>query len=82
MSENLENGNSRQHRDDDTGATHKFKLGQTVFLDPISPYRHAPPGAYEVTKQMPERSGEFEYQVKSSAERHERVVRESALSGE
>ena len=63
-------------------SAHKFKLGLSVFLERTSLNRGAAPGAYEVTKQMPERSGEFEYQVKSSAERHERVVRESALSGE
>jgi hypothetical protein len=48
-------------------ATNKFKLGQTR-------------GAYEVTKQLPEREGQFEYRIKSSREPHERVVRESELS--
>jgi hypothetical protein len=61
--------------------THKFMLGQTVFLD-HNRLRYASPGAYEVTKQLPERSGEFEYQVKSTGERHERVVKETDLSKE
>jgi hypothetical protein len=38
-----------------------------------------PGGAYVVTKRLPERNGEFEYQIKSVNEPHERVVRESQL---
>jgi hypothetical protein len=56
---------------------HKFKIGQTVFL-PRS--IHTLGGAYVVTKRLPERDGELEYRVKSAAEPHERVVRESQLS--
>jgi hypothetical protein len=36
-----------------------------------------PGGAYIVTKKLPERNSEFEYQVKSINEPYERVVRES-----
>jgi hypothetical protein len=42
-------------------ATNKFKLGQTVFLQPTIFNRDAARGAYEVTKQLPERNGHFEY---------------------
>lgn len=59
---------------------HKFKLRQTVFLQPTIFNRDAPRGAFEVTKQLPERDGQFEYRIKSSREPHERVVRESELS--
>ena len=59
--------------------THKFQIGQTVFLT-ASLGRDIPAGAYIVTKKLPERSGEFEYRVKSANEPHERVVRESELS--
>jgi hypothetical protein len=38
-----------------------------------------PAGAYIVTRRS-KRDGEFEYRVKSVAEPHERVVRESQLS--
>jgi len=62
--------------------THKFKLGLTVFLQHTAFNRDAARGAYEVTKQLPERNGEFEYQIKSSGEPHARVVRESELSKE
>jgi hypothetical protein len=43
---------------------HKFRIGQTVFLSP-SPGLNVPGGAYVVTKQLPERDGEYVYQVKS-----------------
>jgi hypothetical protein len=61
-------------------ATNKFKLGPTVFLQPTTFNRDAARGAYEVTKQLPERDGQFEYRIKSSREPHERVLRESELS--
>jgi hypothetical protein len=61
---------------------HKFKLRQTVFLQPTSLNRDAATGAYEVTKQLPERDGQFEYRIKSSREPHERAVRESEISSE
>jgi hypothetical protein len=63
-------------------ATHKFKLRQTVFLQPTIFNRDFAGGAYEVTKQLPERRGQFEYRIKSSREPHERVVRESELNSE
>jgi len=63
-------------------SNHKFKLGITVFLERSSFNRDAASGAYEVTRQLPERNGEFEYQIKSSGEPHARVVRESELSRE
>jgi hypothetical protein len=63
-------------------SNHKFKLGLTVFLERTTLNRDAASGAYEVTRQLPERNGEFEYQIKSSGEPHARVVRESELSRE
>ncbi len=59
--------------------TPKFKIGQTVFLRPSRGLNVAG-GAYIVTRQLPERGGEFEYRVKSVKEPHERVVQERALS--
>ena len=57
---------------------HKFKIGQTVYL--IS-FRNdnAPGGTYVVIKRMPEHNGEYEYQVRSSYEQYQRVVRESQI---
>jgi hypothetical protein len=60
--------------------THKFDLGQSVSLQSNMFNRDAASGAYKVTKQLPERDGEFEYQVKRSGEPHERVVKERDLS--
>jgi hypothetical protein len=59
---------------------YKFKLGQSVSLQATIFNRDAARGAYKVTKQLPERNGEFEYQIKRPGEPHERVVKESVLS--
>ena len=60
--------------------THKFKIGQRLFP---SRHRHnaedLPQGAYVVIKRLPERDGEFEYQIRSVSELHERVAREGQL---
>jgi hypothetical protein len=58
---------------------YKFNIGQTVFL--VRSFAlNAPGGAYVITKQLPERNGEFEYRIKSATEPHQRVVRESQLT--
>jgi len=59
--------------------TYKFQIGQTVFLSP-SLGLSMPGGAYIVTRKLPERDGEFVYQVKSANEPHQRIVRESEMS--
>ena len=59
---------------------HRFKLGRSVFLQSTTFNRDAARGAYEVTAQLPERDGQFEYRIKSRGEPHERVVKESDLS--
>ena len=60
-------------------AVHKFKIGQTVFLERSLA---VPGGACVITKRLPERDGEFEYRIKSVNEPHERVVGESQLKTE
>ncbi len=62
--------------------THKFKLGQSVSLQSTLFNRDAASGAYKVTRQLPERDGEIEYQIKRPGEPHERVVKERDLSAE
>jgi hypothetical protein len=57
---------------------HKYKIGQTVYLISFRT-EDAPRGAYVVIKRMPEHNGEYEYQVRSSYEQYQRVVRESQL---
>ena len=40
-------------------------------------YLNMPDGAYVIVRRLPERDGEFEYQIKNLAEYDERIVRES-----
>jgi hypothetical protein len=56
---------------------HKFKIGDTVFLEGSL---NVPSGAYVIIRQLPERNGECEYQIKNAREPRDRVVRESQLS--
>jgi hypothetical protein len=67
---------------DSSKRTHKFRLGQSVRLSPTLFNRDAARGSYAVTRQLPERDGQLEYQIKSLGEPHERVVKESDLSPE
>ena len=67
---------------DSAKRTHKFKLGQSVSLQSTMFNRDAARGAYKVTKQLPERDGNLEYQIKRPGEPHERVVKERDLSVE
>jgi len=60
--------------------THKFHVGHLVQLIP-SISRNVPGGSFEIIKKLPERDGEFEYRIKSMSEPHERVARESKLTG-
>jgi hypothetical protein len=50
--------------------------------DSVSIESRAAGGSYVVTKQPPERDGEFEYRIKSVSEPHERVARETELARE
>ncbi len=60
---------------------HKFKIGQTVYLAVyLERSLGVSGGAYVITKRLPEHDGEFEYQIKSVNEPHERVARESQLN--
>src|SRR6516162_1233189 len=67
----------RAHRCDECGM-HKFKIGQHLF-PARSVGLNVPDGVYVIVKRLPERNGEFEYQIKKLAEPDERVVRESQL---
>jgi hypothetical protein len=55
---------------------HKFKIVQHLFPARSVGWK-VPDGAYVVVKRLPERDGEFEYQIKNVASHDERVVRES-----
>jgi hypothetical protein len=61
---------------------HKFKLGQIVqFSSAAVRFSHAASGPYEITRRLPYAGGEFEYHIKSSEEAHERIAKESQLTG-
>jgi hypothetical protein len=63
-------------------AEHKFQAGQRVTLAANIINRSAAGGGYVVTKQLPERDGEFEYRIKSASGTQERVARENELARE
>ena len=48
-------------------------------LQPSLFNRDAARGSYAVSRQLPESDGQFEYQINSLIEPHERVVKESDL---
>jgi hypothetical protein len=61
---------------------YKFNIGQTVYLAvSLERFLAVSGGTYVITKRLPEHDGEFEYQIKSVNEPHERVARESQLNG-
>ena len=58
---------------------YRFKIGQRLF-PPHSAGLDISDEAYVVVKRLPARNGEFEYQIKSLDDPHQRrVVRESQL---
>jgi hypothetical protein len=57
---------------------HKFKIGQRLF-PARSVGLNVTDGAYVIVKRLPERDGEFQYQIKNIAKSDARVVRESEL---
>jgi hypothetical protein len=58
---------------------HKFQVGQFVELIPRV-LRQAAKGTYEITRLVPENESDPQYRIKSTNERHERVVAESELT--
>lgn len=59
---------------------HKFAVGQTVQYSPGIKSYSGPGGSYLVVRQLPAEANDYQYRVKSSADGHERVVKESQLS--
>jgi hypothetical protein len=60
----------------------KFRAGERVRLAASAMKWGVAEGGYVVTKQLPERDGEFEYRIKSMSEPQERVAREGELARE
>jgi hypothetical protein len=59
--------------------SHKFQVGETVTLIP-SISRNVAGGIYQVIRQLPHNGLDFEYQIKSANEEHQRVARETELA--
>jgi hypothetical protein len=59
--------------------SHKFRVGETVTLIP-SISRNVAGGIYQVIRQLPHNGVDFEYQIKSANEEHQRVAKETELS--
>ncbi|MFO0997945.1 MAG: hypothetical protein U1F33_14795 [Alphaproteobacteria bacterium] len=60
-------------------AHHKFSIGTTVRLRPVSFGPSPPPGEFEILRHLPPESGDNQYRIKSADDGHERVIRESEI---
>lgn len=58
---------------------HKFKVGQTVHYMAGWLGAASSNNVYKITQLLPSEGGDFQYRIKSAAEPHERVVKESQL---
>ena len=59
---------------------HKFKVGESVKFT-FAPFgRGGTKGIYTVTQLLPPEGDDNQYRIKSAAEPHERVVKESQLN--
>jgi hypothetical protein len=59
---------------------HKFKVGQSVSFSSGPFGRGGANGIYKVIQLLPREGDDCQYRIKSAAEPHERVVKESQLS--
>jgi hypothetical protein len=60
-------------------SNHKFKIGQSVNCTSGSFGAIRGSGIYTITQLLPPEGDDFQYKIKSAAEPHERVVKESEL---
>ena len=59
---------------------HKFKVGQSVSFTSGPFGRGGTDGIYKIVQLLPSEDDDFQYRIKSAAEPHERVVKESQLN--
>jgi hypothetical protein len=57
----------------------KFKIGRSVNYTSASSGAGRGNGIYKITQLLPPEGDDFPYRIKSAAEPHERVVKESQL---
>jgi hypothetical protein len=58
---------------------HRFKIGQSVNYTSAAAGASRGNGIYKITQLLPPEGDDFQYRIKSAAEPHERVVKESQL---
>jgi hypothetical protein len=61
-------------------AGHKYRVGQILFFSPSIFEAASRKGAYRVVRLLPAEGGNNQYRLKSEADGHECVVRESQLA--
>ena len=61
---------------------HKFSRGQAVLFSPGAMDANAPKGSYVVLVSLPDDGIGYQYRIKSSADAHERIVREHHLKAD
>ena len=59
---------------------HRYKVGQRVDYQPGKLSFATSSAHFTIVRQLPAEGAELQYRIKSSAERFERVARESQLS--
>src|SRR5215813_6698411 len=60
-------------------SNHKFKIGQSVNYTSGPFGAGIATGVYKITRLLPPEGNDFQYKIKSAAEPHERVAKESQL---
>jgi hypothetical protein len=61
-------------------STRKFKIGEAVHYTSGLYGAGSPRGVYQITQLLPPEGDDFQYKIKSAAEAHERVAKESQLN--
>jgi hypothetical protein len=63
-------------------SNHKFKIGQSVNYTSGRRFGFAGSarGIYKITQLLPPEGDDFQYKIKSAAEPHERMAKESQLA--
>lgn len=71
---------SRSREHEHSVENHKFIIGQILFFSPGTFEAARSGGTFSVVRLLPPDGGDNQYRLKSVADGHERVVRESQLS--
>jgi hypothetical protein len=58
---------------------HKFKIGRAVYYTSGLYGAGSARGVYQIIQLLPPEGDDFQYKIKSAAEAHERVAKESQL---